>query len=81
MEALRSDMPYGCRALHVRSTDAASLAIARPAGWVYPRDIHRRPGRRIPLCVLGPMTDQQYSEFTTALIRYAGRLWHPEAGH
>ncbi|WP_328623635.1 MULTISPECIES: hypothetical protein [unclassified Streptomyces] len=81
VQALRCDMPYEYRALHVRSTDAASLAIARPAGWVYPRGIHRRPDRRIPLCILGPMTDQPHSEFTTALIRYVGRLWHPEAGH
>ncbi|WP_328946790.1 serine/threonine protein kinase [Streptomyces sp. NBC_00250] len=81
VEAIPSHMPYDYRALYVRSTDAANLASARPAGWAYPSGIYRRPDRRIPLCVLGPMTEQQHSEFTDALIRYAGALWHPEAGH
>ncbi|MFE3470032.1 protein kinase [Streptomyces sp. NPDC059185] len=81
VEAIPSNVPYDYRGLFVRSTDAANLASARPAGWVYPGGIHRRPDRRIPICVLGPMTEQQHSEFTDALIRYAGALWHPEAGH
>ncbi|GGW36021.1 hypothetical protein GCM10010503_09830 [Streptomyces lucensis JCM 4490] len=51
----------------------------RPAGWPFPRRAMKRDGM-LPVCVLGPMTEQQRAALDDALARYArgkraGEAW------
>ncbi|MGG2464417.1 caspase, EACC1-associated type [Streptomyces sp. RGM 3693] len=68
--------------LHVQFTiDGASSSPSRPAGWPpsHPgKIVVRRSGLvgRIPICVLGPMTDQQRTELKAALKAHAGNLYY-----
>ncbi|MEU4602706.1 hypothetical protein AB0F43_06990 [Kribbella sp. NPDC023972] len=40
-----------------------------------------RPDGSIPLCVTGPMTEEQHADLTAALARHAGNRWRPEVGY
>ncbi|WP_331769254.1 serine/threonine protein kinase (plasmid) [Embleya sp. NBC_00888] len=48
-----------------------------PPGWPYPHSSSIRwgLGRHFPICVLGPMTQQQRTRLTDALARYGGERW------
>ncbi|WP_018541941.1 caspase family protein [Streptomyces sp. MspMP-M5] len=73
---------YKYTGIHIQfTTDGASSSPSRPAGWPpsHPGKIAiRRSGRagRIPVCVLGPMTDRQRTELKMALKTHAGNLYH-----
>ncbi|MDT0345968.1 serine/threonine-protein kinase [Streptomyces litchfieldiae] len=56
-------------ALHIKFTGAEHPADSHPAGWPLP---HRPEAFNdmVPVCVLGPMTDQQRTALREALARY-----------
>ncbi|MDX3226378.1 serine/threonine-protein kinase [Streptomyces sp. ME19-01-6] len=82
LENIESPAPYRYAGLHARFTDDAPHPDrARPAGWIYPAPLAPREHGRVPLCVLGPLSDQQHSALIDALTRYAGSRWQPEAEH
>ena len=60
--------------LHIREMQRVGQVSRPPAGWptaVKAKLVHR-PDEKIPVCVLGPMTDQQSGELSRALARYNG---------
>ncbi|MFB7756731.1 protein kinase [Streptomyces sp. NPDC056121] len=59
--------------IHVKLVKGAKRAHARPAGWptLYPGNIVARQDKMVPVCVLGPMTDQQRAELKDALSTYS----------
>ncbi|MEV5385632.1 protein kinase [Streptomyces sp. NPDC052721] len=62
---------YRCSAgLHVKfAKGSKSRNQLRPPGWPYGQDVLLRNGM-VPVCVLGPMTDQQRTALKEALARY-----------
>ncbi|MFE2737112.1 hypothetical protein [Streptomyces sp. NPDC059349] len=55
--------------IHVKLVKGAKRPHARPAGWptLYPGSIVARQGKMVPVCVLGPMMDQQTADLKDAL--------------
>jgi hypothetical protein len=72
-EAVGNASKYRCSAgLHVKfikGDKRRNLDVYRPAGWPFPQRAMRRNGM-VPICVLGPMTDQQRAALSEALARY-----------
>ncbi|MFC9760081.1 hypothetical protein [Streptomyces sp. NPDC056921] len=71
--------PHLYTGLQVRFADDAVVAKARPAGWCDPGADPRGKNGNTPLCVLGPMTEQQRFDLTNALIHHVGTRWDTEA--
>ncbi|MEU6041791.1 serine/threonine-protein kinase [Actinomadura sp. NPDC047616] len=73
---------HRCNALRVRfrGTDPLPRHF-RPAGWIAPDvsipDLQEGQNERRPLCVLGPMTEQQHAALIAALAQHAGPRWSP----
>ncbi|MDT0448339.1 hypothetical protein [Streptomyces hesseae] len=65
--------------LHVRFTADTVVPMARPAGWYDLEPAPRGKKGNVPLCVLGPMTEQQRFDLTNALIHHAGECWDAKA--
>ncbi|MFI6979192.1 protein kinase [Embleya sp. NPDC050154] len=80
-EVVVAPVPYAYRGLYVHFVDDAGGTPLRPAGWFYPDKAASGTVGRIPLCILGPLTEQEYDELTQALTRHAGARWRPELGH
>lgn len=51
-----------------------------PAGWPYPHLGSIKPAlsQGMPICVLGPMTEQQRTALNQALVLYGGQLGSTE---
>ncbi|MFF7249388.1 serine/threonine-protein kinase [Embleya sp. NPDC008237] len=74
-----ASVPYSYPALHVYFVDS-NVTPLRPAGWFYAGTVPSPRWGRVPLCVLGPLTEQQHFELTQALARHAGPRWRPQVG-
>ena len=82
LEEIRAKMLHRDSGLHIRfSPDAPHSGRLTPAGWNHPQSTTVREDGSIPLCVLGPLTEQQHAELISALTRHAGPRWHPEVGY
>ncbi|MCZ7459710.1 serine/threonine-protein kinase [Streptomyces sp. WMMC940] len=70
-EELPDRVLHGARAgLHVKFAQGEKPSTPhRPPGWPYGTKTRGRNGM-VPICVLGPMTDQQRAAVTEALTRY-----------
>ncbi|SEG92012.1 Serine/threonine protein kinase [Actinacidiphila yanglinensis] len=55
--------------IHIRFTRDMRSKLYPPAGWAFPQPAAIR-NRLVPVCVLGPMTDQQQASLRAALDRY-----------
>lgn len=78
--AIASEFRWGPRyiALSVQSEGREpQISSISPAGMVHPRSPQGTAGR-LPLCALGPMTEQQHQALVDALARHAGSRWKPE---
>lgn len=68
--------------LHIRfSPEAPHSGRVTPAGWNHSQSTTVRRDGSIPLCVLGPLTEQEHAELVAALNHHAGHRWHPEIGY
>ncbi|MFG1815345.1 serine/threonine-protein kinase [Kribbella sp. NPDC049174] len=82
LEEIRVKMLNRPSGVHIRFTqDAPFSGRFRPAGWSHSQFPLVRPDGSIPLCVLGPLTEDQHADLTAALNRHAGNRWHPEIGY
>lgn len=78
IEEIQGSPPYRYTGVHVDLAPGATRpTMTRPAGWIYPRPDTVRSRSRIPVCVLGPMTERQRTELMEALAGYGGRRWLP----
>ncbi|MFD4318926.1 serine/threonine-protein kinase [Streptomyces sp. NPDC058548] len=68
---------YTYTGLHIRLVQKPKANSVYPAGWFYRNRPDTRWDGTLPLCVLGPLSEQQHSELTTALARHAGSRWRP----
>ncbi|MEU1319667.1 serine/threonine-protein kinase [Streptomyces tibetensis] len=59
----------GLHVKFVKGDKRRDLHLYRPAGWPFPARAIRRNGM-LPVCVLGPMTDQQRAALRSALAQY-----------
>ncbi|GAA3083777.1 hypothetical protein GCM10020000_82510 [Streptomyces olivoverticillatus] len=78
IEEIQGSLPYRYTGIHIDLEHGTSrLAMLRPAGWPYaqPDTVKARP--RVPVCVLGPMTERQRTELIEALAGYGGQRWVP----
>ncbi|MFE6762025.1 serine/threonine-protein kinase [Streptomyces sp. NPDC057689] len=78
IEEIQCWPPYRYTGVHLDLVPGAVRpAVARPAGWVYPESdtLMTRQNGRIPVCVLGPMTEQQRADLVRAFARYGGPRW------
>jgi hypothetical protein len=82
LEEIRAKMLNRESGLHIRLTSEAPYSGRfRPAGWIHPQSTAVRQDGSIPLCVLGPMTEEQHADLVAALDHHAGKRWHPEIGY
>jgi len=82
LEEIRAKMLNRESGLHIRLTSEAPYSGRfRPAGWIHPQSTAVRQDGSIPLCVLGPMTEEQHADLVAALNHHAGKRWHPEIGY
>ncbi|GHF51378.1 serine/threonine-protein kinase [Streptomyces griseosporeus] len=76
IEEIQGTPSYRYTGIHIDPEPGAGRpTILRPAGWPYsqPDTVKARP--RVPLCVLGPMTERQRTELIEALAVYGGQRW------
>lgn len=76
-EKILSSTGYREPGLHLAFTTKGPRP-ERPAGWRYRVTPIVRQDGRTPVCVLGPLDEQQHAEVTTALTRHGGSRWRPE---
>jgi len=78
IEEIQGSPPYRYTGIHIDLEHGASRpTMLRPAGWPYPRPDTVKGRSRLPVCVLGPMTERQRTELIEALARYGGQRWVP----
>ncbi|MFG2288294.1 serine/threonine-protein kinase [Streptomyces sp. NPDC048595] len=76
IEEIQGSSPYRYTGIHIDLEHGASRpAMLRPAGWPYPQPDTVKTRRRVPVCVLGPMTERQRTELIEALAGYGGQRW------
>lgn len=66
--------PYQFTGLHLRlkkKHDTAQLLHNEPAGWARFATVTRRQDKLVPVCVLGPMTEEERTQLAQALARYS----------
>ncbi|MFJ5546433.1 serine/threonine-protein kinase [Streptomyces sp. NPDC093225] len=68
---------YSYTGLRIRLVQKPKANSVCPTGWFYRSRPNTSWDDALPLCVLGPLSEQQYSELTKALARYAGSRWRP----
>ncbi|MER5420816.1 serine/threonine-protein kinase [Streptosporangium roseum] len=70
-------------ALHIQprvmGTQGTRINSISPAGMVHPRSPQGKAGRW-PLCVVGPMTEQEHQSLVGSIARHAGARWNPDLG-
>ncbi|TCO26218.1 serine/threonine protein kinase [Kribbella steppae] len=82
LEEIRAKMLNRDSGLHIRfAHDAPYNGRFRPAGWIHSQATAVRQDGSIPLCVLGPLTEQEHADLVAALNHHAGPRWHPEIGY
>ncbi|WP_052425199.1 serine/threonine-protein kinase [Streptomyces fulvoviolaceus] len=74
-EELTCSAEYVYTGVHIWDRSAEASIALRPAGWPYPwlGSLAEREDGLFPICVLGPMTEQQRTALTEALARYCGQ--------
>ncbi|WP_326631460.1 MULTISPECIES: caspase family protein [unclassified Streptomyces] len=80
IEGVQGSLPYQFTGVHVDLESGATRpTMLRPAGWLYPQPdtVRVLPRGRIPVCVLGPMTERQRTELIEAISGYGGQRWVP----
>ncbi|WP_369173509.1 caspase domain-containing protein [Streptomyces sp. R28] len=80
IEEIQGSPPLRYTGVHIDlAPGAARSTMMRPAGWIYPQPgtVRLRPSGRIPICVLGPMTERQRTDLMEALASYGGQRWVP----
>ncbi|MFI9778733.1 serine/threonine-protein kinase [Streptomyces sp. NPDC051956] len=78
IEEIQGPLPYRYTGIHVDLEHGASRpTMLRPAGWPYSQPDTVKDRSRVPVCVLGPMTERQRTELIEALAGYGGRRWVP----
>ncbi|MFH8553879.1 serine/threonine-protein kinase [Streptomyces celluloflavus] len=78
IEEIQGSPPYRYTGIHIDLEHGASRpTMLRPAGWPYPRPDTVKGRSRLPVCVLGPMTERQRTELIEALAGYGGQRWVP----
>ncbi|MGG7575995.1 PH domain-containing protein [Streptomyces sirii] len=78
IEEIQGSPPYRYTGIHIDLKRGASKpTMLRPAGWPYPQPDTVKARRRVPVCVLGPMTERQRTELIEALAGYGGQRWVP----
>ncbi len=76
IEEIQGSSPYRYTGIHIDLEHGAGRpTMLRPAGWPYPQPDTVKARRRVPLCVLGPMTERQRTELIEALAGYGGQRW------
>ncbi|MGI5201350.1 serine/threonine-protein kinase [Spirillospora sp. CA-108201] len=67
--------------VHIRPRNEDELIVSLPAGWPYPwlGTVANREDGLFPICVLGPMSEEQRARLIQALARYGGQKWQPAA--
>ncbi|MDH6709221.1 hypothetical protein P3T27_005967 [Kitasatospora sp. MAA19] len=68
---------YTYTGLRIRLIQKSKANSVYPAGWFYRNRPNTSWDDTLPLCVLGPLSEQQYSELTKTIARYAGSRWRP----
>ncbi|MFD8865178.1 serine/threonine-protein kinase [Streptomyces sp. NPDC059590] len=82
IEEIQCSPSYQYTGVHIDLASGATRpTMMRPAGWLYaePGTVKVRPSGRIPICVLGPMTERQRTDLMEALSEYGGQRWVPSA--
>ncbi|WP_128504789.1 serine/threonine-protein kinase [Streptomyces inhibens] len=80
IEAIQGSPAYRYTGVHIDLAPGATRpTMMRPAGWIYPQPhtVKVRPTGRIPICVLGPMTERQRTDLMEALSEHGGQRWVP----
>lgn len=78
IEEIQGSPPYRYTGVHIDLVPGATRpTMMRPAGWIYPEPRTVKSRSRIPVCVLGPMTERQRTDLMEALAGYGGRRWLP----
>ncbi|MGW1025918.1 serine/threonine-protein kinase [Streptomyces sp. NPDC002577] len=78
IEEIQGSPPYRYTGIHIDLAHGASRpTMLRPAGWPYPQPDTVKTRSRVPVCVLGPMTERQRTELIEALAGYGGQRWVP----
>ncbi|MGY0060994.1 protein kinase domain-containing protein [Streptomyces sp. LZ34] len=78
IEEIQGSPSYRYTGVHLDLAPGATRpTMMRPAGWIYPEPgtVKVRPSGRIPICVLGPMTERQRTDLMEALAAYGGQRW------
>lgn len=78
IEEIQGSPSYRYTGVHIDlASGARRPTMMRPAGWIYPEPgtVKVRPSGRIPICVLGPMTERQRTDLMEALSEYGGQRW------
>ncbi|MGW7367503.1 serine/threonine-protein kinase [Streptomyces sp. NPDC054841] len=78
IEEIQSSSPYRYTGIHIDLEPGASRpTMLRPAGWPYPQPNTVRARPRVPVCVLGPLTERQRTELIETLTGYGGQRLVP----
>ncbi|MEU9838671.1 serine/threonine-protein kinase [Actinomadura sp. NPDC048032] len=85
LERTAAGRTHRCDTLRVRFRDTdPNSSRFRPAGWiardVVIPDLEEDQSERRPICVLGPMNEQQHAALIAALVKHAGPRWSPRIG-
>ncbi|MCQ6551967.1 caspase family protein [Streptomyces sp. C10-9-1] len=77
IEPIESSGPHHYNGLHIKNVPMANRPkLNAPAGWpVAQEPPSSRHSSLFPVCVLGPLTEQERVALFSALSRYGGRRW------
>jgi hypothetical protein len=78
IEQIQSPLAYRYTGIHIDLEAGASRpTMLRSAGWPYPQPNTLKDRTRLPVCVLGPMTERQRTELIEALAGHGVHRWVP----
>jgi hypothetical protein len=78
IEQIQSPLAYRYTGIHIDLEPGANRpTMLRPAGWPYPQPNTLKDRTRLPVCVLGPMTERQRTELIEALAGHGVHRWVP----
>ena len=69
---------WTCRDRELRRDVAVKFLMA---GWIRSQPTAVRQDGSVPICVLGPLTEQEHADLVAALSRHGGNRWRPEIGY
>ncbi|MFF9287081.1 serine/threonine-protein kinase [Streptomyces griseosporeus] len=76
IEEIQGSPSYRYTGIHIDVEPGAGRpTILRPAGWPYAQPETVKPRARVPVCVLGPMTERQRTELMETLAVHGGQRW------